>query len=99
MAVRVGAEEIHAGEAVEMQVDEAGDSDALGARGRDAQPGDRAVLDVDVAVDELAAGERGLDAQPHACTSALGRPLYLCPDGSGTSERLHCRRPRVLSRG
>src|SRR5206468_9347651 len=70
VAVGVGAHEVDAAEAVDLQVDEAGDGDAAVAVAT-AQPigGDLAVDELDVAGDEVPADQRGFDAEPH-CSSA-----------------------------
>ena len=64
-AGHVGAEEVHSGHAVDVQVDIAGHSDSLAARGPGSNLRHQAVGNHHVPTDKLAADERGLDSESH----------------------------------
>src|SRR5918996_2458903 len=83
VAVGVGLEEVDAGEAVDLQVDEPRNGDASSVGRDEPVAGDPTVDDLDVASHEAAVDERGFDAEPHRpdleCPSAR---RMLCPDSS-----------------
>ncbi len=69
----VGAGEVHAGEAVHLQVDEAGDRDSAAAAAVHADGRDPSVRDLDVSAQQHAVHHRCLDAQSHAFGSSARR--------------------------
>ena len=77
VAVTVGGQQVHAGEAVDLQVDEAGRGDPAARR---LQPDglDRPVDDADVAGEQLAVDERGFHAEPHPFTAPAVRAVIRC---------------------
>src|SRR5439155_4071515 len=70
-------EEVDAAEAVDLEVDEAGDGEAAPVGRGDSDGGDPAVDDFDVAGEEHAVDERRLDSEPlaHRASLEVVRPL------------------------
>ena len=64
MTLAVGVHEVDAGEAVDLEIDEAGCGDPA-AGPAEADTGDAVAVDLDVARDERAVDERRRDAEPH----------------------------------
>ena len=69
----VRAREVHAAEAVHLQVDEAGDRDPAAAAAVHADRRDPSVGDLDVSAQQHAVHDRCLDAQSHALGSSARR--------------------------
>jgi hypothetical protein len=65
VGLSVSALEVDAGEAVDLQIDEARSGDPAMAAAPEAQPGYQAVVDGDVARQQPAVHQRGRDAEPH----------------------------------
>jgi hypothetical protein len=72
IAIAVGDLEVHAGEAVGLQIDEPRSGDQRPATATDPERGDHAILDLDVARQQAAVDERGSDAEPHGVPSPVG---------------------------